>query len=249
MGLPGQFSVTFNKHLLGGFQRNYLRVSLRTTANWRGLGLAFLEAVKYEFNLDHRSTTTIWSRAESRLMRDKYLVVHIDEAQHLFTGNRPGEIEVILNGLKDLMKRPGWPILPIYSGVPDLLDYANANEQLTSLLEPVTYHDIAYDAASLKEVDAILVTFSEVVGLDPTEVRNSDVYNRLIHASARRWGRLIELIINALANVCVDHPDRKALLITDFAKVFRRWTGASDAANVFLIENPYRIETGILYKE
>jgi hypothetical protein len=235
--------------LLGGFQRNYLRVSLRTTANWRGLGLAFLEAVNYEFNLDHRSTTTIWSRAESRLMRDKYLVVHIDEAQHLFTGNRPGEIEVILNGLKDLMKRPGWPILPIYSGVPELLDYANANEQLTSLLEPVTYHDIAYDAASLKKVDAILATFSEVVGLDPTEIRNSDIYNRLIHALARRWGRLIELIINALANVCVDHPDRKALLIADFAKVFQRWTGASDAANVFLIENPYRIETGILYKE
>ena len=74
-------------------------------------------------------------------------------------------------------------------------------------------------------------------------------FNRLIHASARRWGRLIELIIHALANVCVEHPDRKELLITDFAKVFQRWTGVSDAANVFIVENPYRIATGILYEE
>lgn len=235
--------------LPGGFQRNYLRVSLRSTVNWKGLGMAILEAVNYPFKLDHRSTATIWSRAESQLMREKYLIVNIDEAQHLFSDKRPAEIEVILNGLKDVMKRPAWPILPIYSGVPELLDYANASEQLTSLLEPVTYVDIAYDVASLKEVDTILVTFSEVVGLDPNEVRNSDVYNRLIHASARRWGRLIELIINALANVCLDHPDRKAILITDFAKVFQRWTGVSDAANVFIVENPYRIATGILYKE
>ena len=195
------------------------------------------------------TAATIWSRAESQLMREKYLIVNIDEAQHLLSDKRPAEVEVILNGLKDVMKRPDWPILPIYSGVPELLDYANANEQLTSLLEPVTYHDIAYDAISLKEVDTILVMFSEVVGLDPTEVRNSDVYNRLIHASARRWGRLIELIIHAPANVCVEHRGRNEVLITDFAKVFQRWTGVSDAANVFIVENPYRITTGILHKE
>ncbi|WP_207552125.1 TniB family NTP-binding protein [Yoonia rosea] len=235
--------------LAGNFQRKYLRVSLRTNTSWRGLGVAFLEAMEYPFSLDHRSTATIWSRAEAQLRRDKYLVLNIDEAQHLFMGKKDKEIEVILNGLKDLMKRPGWPVLPIYSGVPELMDHANANEQLTSLLEPVTYEDIAYDATSLTEVDAILVTFSEVVGLDPAEVRNSDVYNRLIHASNRRWGRLIELIVHALAEICVEHPDRNEVLITDFALIFQRWTGVSDAANVFLVENPYRISVGVLYKK
>lgn len=220
--------------LAGDFQRNYLRVSLRAKADWRGLGLAFLEALEYPFRLDHRSTATIWARAESQLLRHKCLVLNIDEAQHLFTDKRAGEIEVILNGLKDLMKRPGWPVLPIYSGVPELLDHVNANDQLTSLLEPITYPDIAYSAGSLKEVDTILVTFSEVVGLDPADVRNSDVYNRLIHASARRWGRLVELIIHALAAICIEHPDRKVVLIGDLALIFQRWTGVSDAANVFL---------------
>ncbi|SLN13299.1 hypothetical protein [Pseudooctadecabacter jejudonensis] len=83
------------------------------------------------------------TRAESQLRRDSYLVINIDEAQHLFADKTANEIQVILNGLKDLMKRPGWPVLPIYSGLPELLDYANENEQLTSLIEPITYDDIA----------------------------------------------------------------------------------------------------------
>lgn len=147
------------------------------------------------------------------------------------------------------MKRPGWPVSPIYSGVPELMHHANSNEQLTRMLEPITYVDIAYDATSLTEVDAILVTFSEVVGLDPTEACNSEVYNRLIHASNRRWGRLIELIIHALAEICVEHPDRNKVLITDFALIFQRWTGVSDAAKVLLVENPYRISVGVLYNK
>ena len=235
--------------LAGDFQRKYLRVSLRSAVNWRGLGMAFLEAMEFPFSLDHRRTDTIWSRAESQLRRDNYLVINIDEAQHLFADKKANEIEVILNGLKDLMKRPGWPVLPIYSGVPELLDYANENEQLTSLIEPITYDDIAYNEISLNEVDSILVTFSEVVGLDPTGVRNSDVYNRLIHASNRRWGRLIELIIHALAEIYVEHPDRREVLTSDLALIFKRWTGVSDAANVFLVDNPYRISVGVLYRQ
>ncbi|MEH6740230.1 MAG: hypothetical protein V7695_17060 [Sulfitobacter sp.] len=93
---------------------------------------------------------------------------------------------VDVNGYKNLIKRPRWLILPIHSGVPELLDFVNVKRQLTSLLDPVTYHDIAYDGISFTEVDTILVTFNEAVGDDPTEVCSSDVYNRLFHASARR---------------------------------------------------------------
>jgi hypothetical protein len=60
---------------------------------------------------------------------------------------------------------------------------------------------------------------------------------------------VIELIIQSLANVCVDHPDQQALYVTTFAKVFQRWTGVSDAAKVFIIENPYRVQACVLYRE
>lgn len=58
--------------------------------------MAFLEAMEYPFSLDHRSTATIWSRVEAQLWRDKYLVLNIDEAQHLSMGRKDKEIEVIL---------------------------------------------------------------------------------------------------------------------------------------------------------
>jgi hypothetical protein len=71
------------------------------TANWRGLGLAFLEALEYSFKLDHRSATTIWSHAESQLLHDKYLVMNIDEAQHLFYAINLREVDSILVTLSD----------------------------------------------------------------------------------------------------------------------------------------------------
>jgi hypothetical protein len=71
------------------------------TANWRGLGLAFLEALEYPFKLDHPSTTTIWSHAESQLMHDKHLVMNIDKAQHLFYAINLREVDSILVTLSD----------------------------------------------------------------------------------------------------------------------------------------------------
>jgi hypothetical protein len=67
----------------------------------------------------------------------------------------------------------------------------------------------------------------------------------MILASGRRWGRLIELVTHTLAFAEVEglnQIDRSFL-----AKTFRRWTGASDGANVLFIENPYRVEVKKLH--
>jgi hypothetical protein len=232
--------------LAGGYERRYIRRSLRATATWKHLGSACLKALAFPSDLDHRSVDMVWRRAEAQLQRQRCMVLHIDECQHLFVGKSEKDVAIILNGLKDLMKRPNWPILPILSGVPDLLEDINANEQLTALLEPITYPDVRFDADSLKEVDTILVLFASSIGLDPSDIRDEDVYNRMIHGSGYRWGRLMELVIHTLASVAV--TDRKKLKTQDLAETFRRWTGVPDAANVFLIESPYRIETRKLYR-
>lgn len=232
--------------LAGGYQRKYVRVSLRATTSWKHLGSALLKALKYPSDLDHRSADMVWRRVEGLLKRGNVMIVHIDEFQHLLMGKSAKETNIILNGLKDLMKRPDWPILPIISGVPELLDYVNTNDQLTALLQPVTFMDIPYADDSLSEIDNILVQFAEVVGLDPSEIRNEDVYNRMIHASVRRWGRLFELIIESLSHAAVS--DRKMLKVNDLAETFRRWTGVPTGANVFLIANPYKVPTNELYQ-
>jgi hypothetical protein len=232
--------------LQGGFQRNYVRVSLRATASWKHLGSALLKALNYPADLDHRSADMVWRRAEGLLKKGHVFLVHIDEFQHLLMGKSPKEINMILNGLKDLMKRPEWPIFPIISGVPELLDFVNANDQLTALLEPVTFSDIPYSEDSLQEIDNILVQFSDAIGLDPSDVRDEEIYRRMIHASARRWGRLFELIIHSLAHASAS--GRKQIKVTDFAETFCRWTGVPRGANVFLVGNPYTVPTNELYR-
>jgi Cdc6-like AAA superfamily ATPase len=232
--------------LQGGFERKYVRVSLRATASWKHLGSALLKALNYPADLDHRSADMVWRRVEGLLKKGNVFVVHIDEFQHLLMEKSPKEINTILNGLKDLMKRPDWPVFPIISGVPELLDFVNTNDQLTALLEPVTFSDIPYSEASLNEIDKIVYEFSEIAGLDASEVRNEDVYNRMIHASVRRWGRLFELIIHTLAHTSAS--GRTQVKVNDFAETFHRWTGVPPGANVFLIGNPDRVPTNELYR-
>lgn len=56
----------------------------------------------------------------------------------------------------------------------------------------------------------------------------------VFHASARRWGRFIELVIQSMAQAKAS--GKTELSNSDLADTFRRWTGAVDGGNVFLVE-------------
>lgn len=99
-----EFSENSSK-LDGGFERKYLRISLRATMSWKHLGSAILKGAGYFSDLDHRSADLIWRRAETQLQREGIFVIHLDEAQHLFNEKKRDQIETILIGLKDFMKR------------------------------------------------------------------------------------------------------------------------------------------------
>jgi hypothetical protein len=230
----------------GGIERKCLRISLRATTSWKHLGSAILKGAGYFSDLDHRSADLIWRRAETQLQREGIFVIHLDEAQHLFNEKKRDQIETILIGLKDLMKRIDWPILLVLSGVPSLLDYLNRLDELVALMEPVSYVDVSYDEDSLNEADAVVCAFAEVAELDVSSLRNEDVFNRMIHASARRWGRFIELVIQSMAQAKAS--GKSELSIRDLANTFQRWTGAVDGGNVFLVENPYRIQVDKLHQ-
>jgi hypothetical protein len=103
-------------------------------------------------------------------------------------------------------------------------------------LEPVSYSDIPYNQESLEEADGILCSYAAAAKLDVSNLRKEDTYNRMIHGSGRRWGRLIEMVIHSMAHAKAS--GKTELSVADLADTFRRWTGASDAGNVMLIENP-----------
>jgi hypothetical protein len=231
--------------LPGGLERKCLRVSLRTSTTWKHLGSALLKTSGYFTDLDHRSSDMIWRRTEGQLKRNGVFIIHVDEAQHTMHDKSPKDIKTILDGFKDLMKRPEWPIVLVLSGIPTLLDYLNQSDELIALLEPISYSDIAYNQQNLEEADAIMCAYGTAAKLDVSGLRDEDTYNRMIHGAARRWGRFIEMVVHSMAHAKAS--GRTELTRSDLAETFRRWTGASDGANVMLVDNPYRIEAHKLF--
>lgn len=231
--------------LPGGLERKYARVSLRTSTTWKHLGSALLKSSGYFTDLDHRSSDMIWRRTEGQLQRKGVFIIHVDEAQHTMHDKSPKEIRTILDGFKDMMKRPEWPVVLILTGIPTLLDHLNESDELIALLEPISYSDIAYDQHNLEEADGIMCSYGAAAKLDVSGVRDEDTYNRMIHGTARRWGRFIEMVIQSMAHAKA--AGRTELSRSDLAETFRRWTGASDSGNVMLTENPYRIEAHKLF--
>jgi hypothetical protein len=229
----------------GGLHRKHARVSLRTSTTWKNLGSAILKATGYFTDLDHRSTEMIWRRAEDQLKRQDIFIVHIDEVQHTMHDKSAKERKIILDGLKDMMKRPDWPVMLLLSGVPTLLDCLNESDELVALLEPVSYSDITYSEKDLEEADGIMCAYAAAAKLDVSGIRDEETYNRMIHGTARRWGRFIEMVIHSMANAKAE--GKTDLSRTDLAATFGRWTGVCDSANVMLTENPFRIEAHKLY--
>lgn len=119
-------------------------------------------------------------------------------------------------------------------------------DELVALIEPLSYEDVSYDAESLDEADAVLCAFAKVAELDVSALRTEDVFNRMIHTSSRRWGRFIELVIQSMAHAKAS--GKTDLTIDDLADTFRRWTGTAKGGNVFLVENPYRVQVNKLYQ-
>jgi hypothetical protein len=203
-----------------------------------------LRELGYPSDLAHRSSDQIWTRVESLLRRKGIFIICFDEFQHIAHERTAVRLRSILDSLKDLMKRPEWPIMPIVSGVPWLAEILNHSPELTSLMEPAEFKDIDYDEASIEEIDGIVVQYADLAGVDVSGVRDEEIYRRMIHASLRRWGRLIEMVIHTLAFAQVQ--GKTEIDKTCFAKTFQRWTGASDGANPFLVASPYRIDVAKL---
>lgn len=238
------FSAQENR-LAPGFERDALRISVRPGMTWRHLGSALLTKLRFPSDLSHRSSDQIWTRVEGLLERKGIFIICFDEFQHIAHQKKAAEILAILDSLKDLMKRPDWPILPIITGVPRLTEIINLSPELIPLLEPAKFDDINYDDVHIEEIDGIVMQYAELANVDVSRVRDEEIYRRMIHASSRRWGRLIELVIHTLAFAQVE--GRSSIDSVSLAKTFRRWTGASDGANPFLVANPYRIDVAKLF--
>lgn len=97
------------------------------------------------------------------------------------------------------MKSHEWPLILIFSGVPELDDYLKEEPQLYRLLNRIQFEDVELPE-NLETVHQIVGSYAIEANLTIDEpLLSSEFYERLVAAGAYRWGLVIKLTIGAIS--------------------------------------------------
>lgn len=185
--------------LPGGRPARFAECILSGTQSWKDLGRNTIRALEYPLNDKARLTRNeIWERIVTEARLAGFVGIHYDEAQHIFRKKSEQELFAILNSFKTLMKSHDWPLILIFSGVPELEDYLRQEPQLHRLVNRIEFEDVSlpedYDT-----VHEIVGSYALQAGLEVDEaILTEDFYHRLATAGAFRWGLIIKLTIGAV---------------------------------------------------
>jgi hypothetical protein len=109
----------------------------------------------------------------------------------------------ILDSFKTLVKSHDWPLILIFSGVPELDGYLRLEPQLYRLLNRLKFKDISLPE-DFDTVHEIVGSYAMQAGLEVDErILATDFYHRLVTAGAFRWGLIIKLTIWAIGEARV----------------------------------------------
>lgn len=211
-----------------------------TPATLKFVGQTTLAALGFQLRRE-RTAQTIWEMVKDHLHERRTLFLHYDEAQDLATHQTPRELISVVNTLKSLMQHPVWPVGLILTGTAELKTIINHDPQLARRVYPIEFPqlDLALDA---DRVQRLLNLYAQRAGLASSEdVGTTEFAARLIHASAREFGLLIELVIAALEEAML--ADSETLRIEHFTVMFRKRAGCIDGLNPFVAGDFERIDS------
>ncbi|WP_312531014.1 ATP-binding protein [Paracoccus sp. (in: a-proteobacteria)] len=206
---------------------------LDAKGGWKGLGTMTLAALGYPLADTARNTQIqIWRKVIQQAKGQGVVGIYYDEAQHIFRGKSEREQLAILDSLKTLMKSEEWPLILIFSGVPELHGYLYEEEQLFRLLTEVELKDIdlPQDFDTLHE---LVSNMALDAGLDPAPtLATEDFYHRLATGAGFRWGLAI-MITNRAIEAC-HLVGGKILTVEHFVQGWMNKTGMAALASPFL---------------
>ncbi|TNC59160.1 hypothetical protein [Rubellimicrobium roseum] len=122
--------------------------------------------------------------------------IAFDKCQHVFSKGGGRTNGIFLDSFKTLLKDSRWPLMLILSGVPELGNYVQKEEQLARLLRPIRFDPI-HLPQDMDEMNRLAYTYADRAGLCFDALSSTDFFYRLAYAFAGRWGLVIELIIEA----------------------------------------------------
>jgi hypothetical protein len=211
-----------------------------TPATLKFVGQTTLAALGFQLRRE-RTAQTIWQMVKGHLHERQTLFMHYDEAQDLAAHQTPKELTSVVNTLKSLMQHPIWPVGLILSGTSELKTIINHDAQLARRVYPIEFPqlDLALDA---DRVLRLLWQYTERAGLAPdANMTTIEFAARLIHAGAREFGLLIELIIAALEEAMLANAE--VLEMVHFTRMFRKRAGCIDGLNPFIAGDFERIDS------
>ncbi|MGU3465561.1 ATP-binding protein [Methylobacterium sp. C33D] len=156
------------------------------------------------------------------LRAQRVFVVHVDEAQHLLRKNAGvKEQQELANAIKGASVDPNWPIVFVFSGLPEIINLARKDEQVDKRGDYTVFTDVAMpDESDL--VEKIVCEMAGAAGLDVSGLVEGDFLERLAHAAHFRYGRICQLVLSAIHEAL--HRKTASLAIGHFAKAYERRT-------------------------
>lgn len=197
----------------------------------RLLGESILKAIGYpvERRLDEN---VAWDLVRKNLALRRVRFLHLDELQHVFQSRNTLEIGKVQDTLKGLMQDKEWPVWLILSGLPSIATFLAKDPQVWRRTRHVVFSNLQLpdDGAMVRR----LITFyAKEKGDRSVEiVKDGELIARLLHAAMGRFGVVIELIQDAVAQAL--RLADSELKIEHFAAAYAARTGCIRDENVFL---------------
>lgn len=220
----------------GEFGRpRYVQCPVPSPATFKSMTLALLAETGYPDGNPRKEAWSLWQDFRHRLKLLGISVLWIDEAQDLFCADR----KLILRALKSLMQGDD-AVVVILSGTEDLAQVIRTDPQVkrrfTAMILPEVVEKI--DGAMFME---IVAQYCQRVGLGaPGE---ADLIGRLFHGARYRFGRAVELLLNALEMALAQEDQH--LTIDHFAAAYAMNEACLAAENVFYAQTYWLLDPDV----
>jgi hypothetical protein len=211
--------------------RPYLFAEVRSPATLKSLGQTILAETSYDRLSAVRLRADLFDLVRVRLQLLGITVLWIDEAHDLFRPGARQETETILKTVKSLMKGD-WPVIVILTGTERLLQITELDAQISRRFSKLILPEVT-EAADGAEIWNVLLQHCARAGLEPPP--RERLPGQIIHAGRNRFGRSIEMMVNAIEVALRSGSSR--LERQHFAEAFGIHEGCEPDRNVFLVPN------------
>ncbi|MEZ0018699.1 ATP-binding protein [Sinorhizobium fredii] len=183
---------------------------------------ALAEAILDKWNITVRgrpNAPTLWRMVKRQLRHQEILYLHLDEMQHVTTGDTDLAISKVQDAVKSLTQIDGWPLHLIVSGMPGVVNFLESKEVKNR--SQAQYLDLmevrAGTVAAMEKVVSMIVC--DHAGLQCEWSSEDEVPGRLIVAAGGEFATLILLVREACFRAL--DQGRDIVTMNDLAAVYK----------------------------